>query len=343
VSDKLGRVARIVLALGTSHGPMLSIAPEYWPDRVLADRANPRHFYQGKIYTFDEMAALRREENLGAQASAEIRAERYARCQRAIAQLGDLYLENLPDIAVVVGNDQMEVFTAEHIPAFAVFWGDYVEGIPRTPEFLAKLPPGIARAELDRTPSEYTRYSCAPDLGGHLIRSAMAEGFDLAQMTRLPTGAIGSNAVPHAFGFVYRRVMRDRVPLQVPVFVNTFYPPNQPTVSRCFNLGRMLARAVSAWGSDQRIAFVASGGLSHFVVDESFDRAVLDALLGSNAAAIENIPESMFESGTSELKNWIVVAGAMAEAGLKMTLIDYVPCYRSEAGTGSGMGFAYWK
>jgi len=26
-----------------------------------------------------------------------------------------------------------------------------------------------------------------------------------------------------------------------------------------------------------------------------------------------------------------------------MTLIDYVPCYRSEAGTGSGMGFAYWK
>ena len=34
---------------------------------------------------------------------------------------------------------------------------------------------------------------------------------------------------------------------------------------------------------------------------------------------------------------------AMAEAGLQMQLIDYVPCYRSEAGTGSGMGFAYWK
>ncbi len=39
----------------------------------------------------------------------------------------------MPDVAVVVGNDQMEVFTAEHIPAFAIFWGDYVEGIPRTP------------------------------------------------------------------------------------------------------------------------------------------------------------------------------------------------------------------
>ena len=340
---KLGRVARIVLGLGSSHGPMLSIASEFWPDRVLADRANPRHFFQGKIYTFNEMAELRRDERLGEQASPEVRAERYARCQRAIAGLGDVYTENAPDIAVVVGNDQMEVFTAEHIPAFAIFWGDYVEGIPRTPEFLAKLPPGIARAELDRTPSVYTQYPCDSGLGRHLIQSATAEGFDLAQMTRLPTGEIGSNAVPHAFGFIHRRVMRDRVPPQVPVFVNTFYPPNQPTASRCYHLGRMLARAVASWAPDRRVAFVASGGLSHFVIDETFDHAVLDALLGSNGAALENLPECMFESGTSEIKNWIVVAGAMAEAGLKMTLIDYVPCYRSEAGTGSGMGFAYWK
>jgi hypothetical protein len=343
VSGKLGRVARIVLGLGSSHGPMLSIAPEYWPDRVLADRANPKHFYQGKTYSFNELALLRCDEHLGTQASPEIRAERYYRCQRAIAKLGDVYAENVPDVAIVVGNDQMEIFTAEHIPAFAIFWGDYVEGIPRTPEFLAKLPPGIARAELDRTPAEYTRYACVPDLGRHLLHTATSEGFDLTQLTRLPTGEIGSNAVPHAFGFIYRRVMRDHVPPQVPVLVNTFYPPNQPTVARCYKLGRMLARSVASWAPDQSVAFVASGGLSHFVVDESFDQAVLDALLSSNEAVLEAFPESMFESGTSEIKNWIVVAGAMAEAGLKMKLIDYVPCYRSEAGTGSGMGFAYWK
>src|SRR5580704_9154215 len=106
VFARLGRVARIHLGLGSSHGPMLSIAPEFWPDRVLADRANPRHFFQGKIYTFDQMAALRREERLGDQASAEVRAERYARCQRAIAELGGVYLENMPDVLVVVGNDQ---------------------------------------------------------------------------------------------------------------------------------------------------------------------------------------------------------------------------------------------
>ncbi len=210
---------------------MLSIASEYWPDRVLADRANPQHFYNGKTYTFDQMAALRREEKLDEQSSPEVREQRYQRCQRAIAQLGDLYEKTAPDVAVVVGNDQMEIFTAEHVPAFAVFWGPYVEGIPRTPEFLAKLGPGIARAELDRTPSVYTQYACVPELGRHVIETATATGFDVAQMTKLPSGEIGSCAVPHAYGFVYRRVMRDHVAPQVPVFVNTFYPPNQPTAA----------------------------------------------------------------------------------------------------------------
>ena len=54
-------------------------------------------------------------------------------------------------------------------------------------------------------------------------------------------------------------------------------------------------------------------------------------------------PEVHFRSGTSETKNWLVVAGMLAETGLDMELLDYVPCYRSEAGTGSGMAFATWQ
>jgi OH-DDVA oxygenase len=327
---------------------MLSIASEYWPDRVLADRANPQHFYNGKTYTFDQMAALRQDEKLAEQSSPEVREQRYQRCQLAIKALGDRYASAAPDVAVVVGNDQMEIFTSEHVPAFAVFWGPFVEGIPRTPEFLAKLGPGIARAELDRTPAVYTQYPCVQELGRHAIETATKEGFDVAQMTKLPSGEIGSCAVPHAYGFVYRRVMRDRVTPQVPVFVNTFYPPNQPTAKRCWEFGRMLARAVGswsekAWGDDKRIAFVASGGMTHFVVNEGFDHRVMEAMRTGDASVLCGLPEEMFQSGTSEIKNWIVVAGAMAEAGLKMDVVDYVPCYRSEAGTGSGMGFAVWS
>jgi len=335
-------VARITLGLGTSHGPMLSIAPELWPERVKADRANPRHFFQGKTFTFDELVALRKPEKLAEQCTPEVCRERHARCQQAIRKVGDIFEANRPDIAVVVGNDQMEVFTSEHVPAFAVFWGDFVEGIPRTPEFLAKLPPGIGAAELDRTPSEYTQYPTLPDVGRHIIESAMRDDFDVAQMTKLTTGEIGSNAVPHAWGFVYRRIMRDKVVPHVPVFVNTFYPPNQPSARRCFNFGRTIARAIASWPSKQTVAVIASGGLTHWVLDERFDHLVFEALKSADVSTLAAIPENMWQAGTSEIKNWITVAGIMAEAGLKMDIVDYVPCYRSEAGTGNAMGFAHW-
>jgi hypothetical protein len=335
-------MAKITFGLGTSHGPMLSIPPEYWKDRVSFDRENPRHFYKGKTYNFNQMVELRKDAHLAEQITPEVSQERHNRNQNAIRQLADYFDQHRPDIAVVVGNDQMEIFTDQHVPAFAVFWGDHVEGHPRSPEFLAKLNPAVARAEADRTPAVHTDYPCSPELGKHIIQSVITLGFDVAQLTRLPTGEIGSNAVPHAYGFVYRRIMRDKVPLQVPVFVNTFYPPNQPPAGRCFQFGRALARAIQSWPGDTKVAFIASGGMTHFVLDESFDHELLDAMQAGDAAKLASVPENMFQAGTSEIKNWIVVAGVMAEAGLKMSLLDYVPCYRSEAGTGSAMGFARW-
>ena len=336
-------MARITLGLGTSHGPMLSIAPEHWADRVPFDRRNTSMPYRGATYTFPELAELRRDEQIEQFLTPEECAGRHGRCQTAIGKLAEAFAAGKIDAAVIIGNDQMEVFSADHVPGLAVFWGEYVEGHPRTPEFLSKLDPAIARAEQDRTPAEYTQYRCLPTLGRHLIQSTVTEGFDVAQLTKLTVGEIGVSSAPHAYGFVYRRVMRDRVPPHVPVFINTFYPPNQPTAARCYAFGRALGRAIAAWPEDQRIAVIASGGLSHFVIDEQFDEHVLEAMVAGNADVLAEISEEMFQSGTSELKNWIVAAGALAEAGLKMRMIDYVPCYRSEAGTGSAMGFAVWE
>jgi len=137
--------------------------------------------------------------------------------------------------------------------------------------------------------------------------------------------------------------MRDSVVPHVPVFVNTFYPPNQPPARRCFNFGRCLARAISSWPVDKTVAVIGSGGLSHWVLDEPFDHMVLDALKENDAAMLSSIPEAIFQAGTSEIKNRITLAGVMAEAQLAMNIVDYVPCYRSEAGTGNAMGFAFWR
>lgn len=336
-------MARITFGLGTSHGVMLSIPAKYWFERVSFDRTNPEHYYRGGVYTFDQLVDKLRGRDLAAQITPEVSEARQARCQRAISALADVWEARRPDLAVIIGNDQKEIFTGDHIPAFAVFWGDYVEGHPRSPEYLAKLNPAVARAEADRTPAFYTRYPCYPALGEHLIARVNAEGFDVSQMKRLGTGELGVNSAPHAYGFVYRRLMRDKVIPHVPVFVNTFYPPNQPRAARCFAFGRALARAILSWPADRSVALIASGGLTHFVIDEDFDREVLAAIEAADSRRFESLPEEYFQSGTSETKNWIVLAGAMAEVGLKMRLLDYVPCYRSEAGTGSAMGFAEWS
>jgi hypothetical protein len=337
-------MAQIVLGLGTSHGPQLFLAPDQWELRAKADRQNPKHWFRGKPYDFPALAAARKNESFASQLTPDAKQAHFDRCQRAIGAIADTYQTAAPDLAIIIGNDQSEIFTDANIPAFGVFWGATIENFPRSPEEVAKLSPGIAPAEAGYRPAARTAYPCHPELGRHLIEELMQQGFDVAQSQRLPVGPNGSNAAPHAFGYVYRRVMGDSVIPHVPVLVNTHYPPNRPPARRCFEFGRALARAVLSFPGDARVAIIGSGGLTHYVIDEEFDRAVLRAMEQGDSAAIAVIDEAMLAAGgTAEVKNWIPVFGAMSEAGIAMKLVDYVPCYRSEAGTGNAMAFAYWR
>ena len=63
----------------------------------------------------------------------------------------------------------------------------------------------------------------------------------------------------------------------------------------------------------------------------------------SDAEALCTIGEDWLQSGSSELKNWIAAAGALFETDLTGDIVDYQPCYRSEAGTGTANGFVYWN
>jgi 3-O-methylgallate 3,4-dioxygenase len=69
---------------------------------------------------------------------------------------------------------------------------------------------------------------------------------------------------------------------------------------------------------------------------------ILEAMRAQDFSTVVQLGEGIFQSGTSEVKNWVPVAGAMADLDFAMHVVDYVPCYRSEAGTGNAMGFVYW-
>ena len=89
------------------------------------------------------------------------------------------------------------------------------------------------------------------------------------------------------------------------------------------------------------MGILASGGLSHFVVDEELDHQALDGMQQKSLVKLSQLPREKINSGSSEIRNWIVVAGASEH--LDMEVVNYVPCYRSPAGTGCAMGFARWE
>ena len=337
-------MAKIVLGMWTTHGPTLSTTPEQWLLRLPADHARTNHPFRGDTYDFDQLVALRKAENLGAQATLPERTKRAEACARAIGVMGDAFVEAAPDIAVIFGNDQNELFLDDIMPALTIFHGDTIWNEPASGTQAAKMAPGIHEAEAGHNPPVHTEYPGHPALATHLIRSAMASDFDVARSACLPDNPGHWNSgIGHAFGFVYRQIMRDRVIPNVPVIANTFFPPNQPTARRCFAFGRAMGRAILDWPEPARVAIFGSGGMSHFVIDEQFDHMLIDAIQRRDAAALCAIPEHNFQSGTSELKNWITAAGALFETTLAGRLIDYQPCYRSEAGTGTANGFMYWR
>ena len=79
------------------------------------------------------------------------------------------------------------------------------------------------------------------------------------------------------------------------------------------------------------------------MVNERLDRRVLDGIAAGSAGAglLDDFSRDELRSGNSEILNWITAAGALE--GLTPTVLDYVPGYRTTAGTGAGMAFARWS
>ena len=251
-------MAEITLGIGTSHSPMLSTPPEALAGLGDLDRGRLAEF-AGKAR---ENAAW-----IGRELAPEVTRARHEATQAAIQQLRGVLAEEAPDVLVVIGDDQDEWFSADNQPALCIYWGETVEN----------LPPPIERVPPLRQLSYWGFYGDGTNrafpvdaaLGKYLVETLTREhDFDVAHVRVQPRhGPFG-----HAWNFVHQRIMGERVVPIVPVMLNTYYPPNQPTPRRCHQLGRAIRQAVEAWPSGKRVGIVASGGLSHFFVDEELDR-----------------------------------------------------------------------
>ena len=337
-------MAEIVLGMWTTHGPTLSTTPDEWLLRLKADHTNKAHPFRGGTYDFETLVELRKDEGLAFKSSSDERVRRHGLCRAAVDKMAEIYAAAKPDVAIIFGNDQNELFRKDAmVPAYTIFNGDTMWNEPASEEQAAMHPPGIHAAEWGHKPPQHTNYPGHPDLANLMLRHLTQQGFDINRASELPQhDNHWHSGIGHAFGFIYRQIMRDDVIPNVPIIANTFFPPNQPTAKRMFQLGQAIGEAVRSWESNARVAVFGSGGMSHFVIDEQLDQDVIKAIADRDADYLMGIDEHTLQSGTSELKNWIGAAGFLFGTDLKGGLVDYIPCYRSEAGTGTANGFVAW-
>ena len=330
-------MAKIVFAAGTSHTPMLLAADETLPRFVETDRTIKHRDKEGRPVTYGDLLE-KADPRLASMVAPEFLVARQNVARAAVRHLRGAVSAAALDALIVFGDDQNESYLEDCRPTFAVYYGDTIRNGNAQHTAYSHLPDWYIKNRAaffeEDAPRDYPVHAA---LAGHLIETLSEAEFDPASSKSLRAG----EGEGHAMAYVHRHVMDAGKPIPaVPVFLNTYFPPNQPSPRRCYKLGQAVRRAVESFAGGSRVGVLASGGLSHFLVDEEFDRAILKALADKDRDFLESLPRHKLNAGSSEILNWVAVAGA-AEA-IDLDWSEYVPGYRTPAGTGTGMSFATW-
>ena len=217
-----------------------------------------------------------------------------------------------PDVLIVVANDQFVNFFWNNIPTFFVTTADEVKGQFTQHKF---------------------HYKNHKELGKAIVRAGMERGIDFSYGEHVELQH--TQNVP-----LYFLLPRPTIPI-LPVYVNTWVDPS-PSPRRCYQVGELI-RAV-AEQSSERVAILATGGLSHFPgsprigeIDESFDHQLLDVMRqGKGKGLVDYSVQDLLQAGDTEFLNWMVVVGAIGDA--KATYTAYMPDF-----VATGWGFVSWK
>ena len=226
---------------------------------------------------------------------------------RAMEELGKTLDEAKPDAIIFLGADHVETFSVSCIPSFAIIAGS--RAIARFAGREHNLPIHREMAE---------------DILNKLV---VDYNFDMAYSEDAELG--------HAFSIPFEYVIGKRNIPVIPFFTNVYVPP-LPTPRRCEALGKAIAEIVK--GRKERVAIIASGGMSHFPGTQKynfpefdFDRWLLSELeTGNTDALLQMTGTQLDEVGNTELLSWAVMFGAIGK--VPGELIDYLPTWHHGLG-----------
>ena len=240
---------------------------------------------------------------------------------RATAEMRERLIAARPDVIVAFSNDHLLNWPINNTPEYTVGIGaEHVGPADWYDEWL-----GMA-----------TKYRIPghPELARFIVNESVRRRLALAYLRTMEFDD-GISVPMHFLN------PEGTIPL-VPVTMNCTVPP-VPTPERSYQVGAILRDVVKAFPGNERVAVVATGGLSHepggpryFWVDEAFDLWFLDLLKRGDHEALlrECTLEKMEEagsSGTAELNAWVLV---MAFTRGPADVLAYMPAVAWRSGTG---------
>ena len=218
----------------------------------------------------------------------------------AMRQLGKALDETKPDVIIVIGSDHLETFFLSAVPTFAIIAGKTSQASFAGRDYELPIHP----------------------LAEELLNKLVDKDFDMVYSQDAVLG--------HSFAAVYEWVIEGRKIPVVPIFVNTYLPP-LPRARRCEQLGRAIKEIVEA--GTERVAIVASGGMSHYPGTWKYPQPAFDfdwwaiaQMERGNPQVLLNLTnEQLDEVGNTEMLPWMVLFGAIGnQAG---ELLTYQPTW----------------
>jgi len=256
-----------------------------------------------------------------------------------------------PDMVLIWGDDQYENFHEDLVPAFCVYACAEFQMQPYLHTAWALGQPENIWGE---PPDKTFTVKGHPAAGRHLARRLLEEDRPVAYAY---TPSLHHPGLAHAFMNTVLYLDYDRTGFDYPVLpfhVNCYGSslvrnrggdtigkdgsepdPPAPSPRLCFDIGAATARIMQA--SPWRAVLIGSSSWSHAFLtaknhflfpDQEADRRRYEELRTGNQGAWRDIPLAEIEaSGQAEFLNWVCLAGAMTELGVKADVLDFTESY----------------
>jgi aromatic ring-opening dioxygenase catalytic subunit (LigB family) len=254
---------------------------------------------------------------------------------QAFKHFGQQVMQAQPDVLLLLSDDHVHNFFLNNMPAFCIgAAGNYQAPVEHWLKVDKRVLPGDSV------------------LGSYLLEQALQNDFDPALSMEL--------VLDH--GFITPLELSgisSTIPI-VPLLINCVQPP-LPKMGRCYAFGEMIAKALLAHGSNQRVSVIASGGISHDLstprmgmINEAFDRQFIDHLCqGQAQQAIDFATQHVHlaGNGAEEIRMWLMAMGmskALTDASLvKHPVNGHAPFeldfYQALHDWFTGIGLGHWK